>query len=195
MTTAQRPTSQISRRYAQAFLDMAIEAKAVDSITSDMNDLRGLMDEKVFADFIASPLYGKDEQFKVIAVLGKKAKLHKLTVNFLKTLSDNKRLSDLSEILIAYTQVLRKHKGELYVDVQTAYELDKTQVSDLSKSLTKALGANVEIHQETDKDLIGGMVVTVGSVMVDDSIRGKLEKLKLKMKSGSNENIEFKKAK
>lgn len=193
MTLATRPTSQLSRRYAQALLDTALDKKAERDVSSDMADVAVMLERQdVLADFVAAPLYSKEEQFKAIDALGKKAKFHKLTINFLKMLADNKRLPALLEMTTAYKQALREHNDEVFVGVQTAYELNKTQMSDLGKTLKKALGQDIEIRQQVDESLLGGMVVTVGSVMIDDSIKGKLERLKLKMKSGTNENNQLK---
>lgn len=193
MTAATRPTSQLSRRYAQALLDTALENKAEKDVSSDMADLNEMLErEDVLADFVSAPLYSKDEQFKALEALGKKAKFHKLTVNFLKTLAENKRLSALYEVTLAYRQACREHNNEVFVDVQTAYELNKAQMSDLEKALKKTLGQDIEVRQNVDDSLLGGMIVTVGSVMIDDSVRGKLERLKLKMKTGTNENSQLK---
>jgi len=193
VTSMTRPVSPLCRRYAQSLLKTALDNKAESNVSKDMEDIGAMLErDDVLSDFVDTPIYSRKDQMAVIEAIAKKAKFHKLTVNFLKTLVDNKRLSSLANMVHAYQTVLREHNDEIAVNVRTAYELKKAQLDELTKTLKTTLGKNVILTQNVEKDLLGGMVVTVGSVMIDDSVKGKLERLKLNLKTGTNENANMK---
>ncbi|MGE4314300.1 MAG: F0F1 ATP synthase subunit delta [Pseudobdellovibrionaceae bacterium] len=194
MTHAPRPTSLLARRYAQALLDIAVEKKSESAVESDMGDLAAMLSEGgPLSAFIKAPTVSREDQIAVIEALAKKAKFAAHTTNFLKTLAENKRLADLPEIIRAYTQAAQALKGEMNVMVTTAYPLSAAQKKQLTGTLSKTLGQDVALIEETDPSLLGGMVLNVGSIMIDDSLKGKLERLKLNMKSGNNDNRQMEK--
>jgi F-type H+-transporting ATPase subunit delta len=186
-------TNIVAVRYASAFLDMAADKGVVQQVEQDMKELGGMLagsaDLRVL---IENPLIGRAQQKKAVQALAAQAKFNDLTVRFLGVLAQNRRLSGLPAILKAFAAELRKRRGEVQAVVKTAYALTPAQTKALQEQLTKAMGANVTLDVSVDKDLLGGMTVTVGSRMIDDSVRSKLERLQRAMTSGSNQNQRIK---
>jgi len=168
----------IARRYAAALLDMAAEAKALDKVEKDLQELAAML--KASPDLqalVRNPLIDRTQQKRAIEALSQSAKFDKLTGNFLGVLTQNRRLSSLEAVINAFRIEAARRRGEIDARVQTAYALTPAQTDALQKELSKALGSNVTLNVEVAKDLLGGMIVTVGSRMVDDSLKRKLERL------------------
>ncbi len=182
-------------RYATAFIDTAEAKKATDSIVQDINHLETMLnDSNDFQYFIKSPLISSDEKRNAIEAIAIKAKLQDISVNFLKLLAENNRLDMLSKIIKAVRQEISTRRGEVVADVRSAFPLEDKQKQDLQTALKNAVGKEIAINVEIDKDLIGGMVVTVGSQMFDASVKRKLERLRIAMMSGANNNMAADKA-
>lgn len=169
----------IATRYATALLDMAAEAKALAPVERDMHQLAAMLDASPeLQAMVRNPLIDRNRQKNVIAALSQSAGFDKLTQNFLGVLAQNRRLSALSSVIKAFRAEAAKRRGEVEAHVQTAYALSPAQAEQLRHELAQALGSNVALNVEVQKDLLGGMVVTVGSLMIDDSLKRKLERLK-----------------
>jgi F-type H+-transporting ATPase subunit delta len=169
----------IATRYAIALLDMAAEAKAMEPVERDMQELAAMMESSPeLRTLVANPLIDRNRQKNVVAALAQTAKFNNLTRNFLGVLAQNRRLSVLPAVIRAFRTEAAKRRGEVEARVQTAYALTPAQTEQLRQELTKALGSHVALNVEVQKDLLGGMVVTVGSLMIDDSLKRKLERLK-----------------
>lgn len=193
MTTKNAASSAAARRYATALIDTALESKALDAIEKDLGDLSAMISASDdLQDVLHSPLFKRAEQGKALTALADKAKFHDLTKNFLSLLAENRRLPILEGVIGAVKLEIAARRGEINARVQTANALSAAQTKDLQKSLSDAMGQNVTLDVEVNKDLIGGMVVTVGSRMIDDSVKRKLERLKQAMKSGANQNAQAK---
>ena len=137
---------------------------------------------------IRSPLFNRTQQGQAIAAIADKAKFNPITRNFLQLLADNRRLNIIAAIITAFKANVQKRRGEMSAQVQVAYPLTDAQRKALEEALSKATGRSVAINLEINTDLIGGMIVTVGSKMIDDSVKRKLERLERAMKSQSNQN-------
>src|SRR5690606_21016882 len=122
-----------------------------------------------------------------LAEIADKAKFNKLTVNFLMVLSANRRLNVLAGVIGAFRGELARRRGEIRVSVETVQEMTAAQVKSLQAGLSKAVGAEVAIDARINPAILGGMVLTVGSHMIDDSVARKLERLKHSMNKSSNE--------
>ncbi len=182
MTAASSESGLVSSRYASALLDMAADAGTVDAVERDLAELAAMIEgSSDLRGFIRTPLFDRGQQQNVIAALGQAAKFQKLTLNFLGALAANGRLPVLEAILKAFRAELIRRRGETTAKVQTAYALSVEQTKALQDQLGKAMGSHVTLDVEINKDLLGGMVVTVGSKQIDSSVRTKLEKLKRAM--------------
>lgn len=182
-------TNLVASRYVASLLDMAEDAKITDKVEKDLAELGAMIAASPdLQSLISNPLMNRDQQKDGILTVAEKAKFQQLTGNFLGVVADNRRLPILPQIIGAFEAELRKRRGEVEARVETAYALTKAQTEALQKELSKAMGTNVALTVDVNQDLLGGMVVTVGSQMIDDSVRNKLEKLRRTMSSGSNEN-------
>lgn len=189
MTAVSSKSGAVSIRYAAALLDMAAEANAVAQVETDIAELGAMIDASdEFRTMILNPLFGRAQQQRAILAIADKAKFQPLTRNFLGVLADNRRLSELPGIVRAFRSELTRRRGEVEARVVSAHALSDKQAKALQAQLSKVLGSNVTLNVDVDRDLLGGMVVTVGSTMIDDSVRRKLERLKRAMTTGSNQN-------
>lgn len=175
-------SGMIAKRYATALLDMAAEDRLIEQVEKDLLELQSMLfsseDLRVMA---TSPLVSRAEQTAAILALADKAKFQPLTKHFLGVLAQNRRLPALAGVIKAFRAALTRRRGEVEARVQSAAALTPAQTKALQEQLSKAMGTNVTLNVEVQKDLLGGMVVTVGSRMIDDSVKRKLEKLQRAM--------------
>lgn len=179
--------SLVAQRYAKALIEAAQDAKALDAVEKDSLELLAMLaDSADLKTLVTSPLHKGEAQDKAMQEIAKKAKFHKITTNFFGVLAHNGRLDALEDILGAVQARLADMQGKVSASVEVAQDLTKTQVTALEKSLSKSIGKAVAVEVSVNQDLLGGMVVTVGSKMFDSSVKRKLEMLKIKMSSASN---------
>lgn len=173
----------LADRYASALYGLAEERKALDQVAEDFRSLQAMVKESAdFKRFIASPVLSREDQKKGISALAAKAGLSEITCNFLGLLASNRRLFALPAMIDAYLARLSAARGEVTADVTSAKKLTEKQVSDLSAALKKVVGKDVAIDSTVNPDILGGLIVKIGSRMVDSSIRTKLQRLQLAMK-------------
>jgi F-type H+-transporting ATPase subunit delta len=190
VTSSMPISSVVLSRYAGALIDLAEKDKAVEKIQKDLADLRGMIDSSDDLNaLIISPMISKSAQEKAINDIAAKAKLHKLTKNFLGVLVENRRLGALPGIINAYDKLVAKRSGQIEVSVETAEKLTAAQRKSVEKSISAALKTDIKLTEKVTPEIIGGMVVTIGSYMIDDSVRRKLERLNVALKGHSNQNI------
>lgn len=176
-------TSGISGRYATALFELAKDAKQLDGLDSDVATLsEALTSSADLTSMINSPVYTRAEQGAAIAGVAKAMELSDLTANTLKLMATKRRLFVLPEMLNSIRALIAEEKGEVTADVTVAKPMSKKQSDDLATALKKAVGKDVNIETTVDESLIGGLVVKVGSRMIDSSIRAKLNKLQNVMK-------------
>lgn len=169
----------IATRYATALLEMAVKAKALEPVERDMLDLSAMLQgSSELQALVRNPLIDRARQKRVIEALTRAAQFDRLTQNFLGVLAHNRRLAALDAVIKAFRTEAARRRGEVEARVQTAYALTPAQTQNLQKALAEALGSHVALNVEVEKDLLGGMIVTVGSRMIDDSLKRKLERLK-----------------
>jgi F-type H+-transporting ATPase subunit delta len=175
--------SELAGRYAAALFDLADEGKQLDDVAGDFRQL-----EEMFAGnadlrrLASSPVIRRDEQMKAMTALLTKIGVASLTMQFIGVLSRNRRLFALPQVITAYLSELSRRRGEVAAEVTSARALSGLQQSAIIKALKSVLGGNVAIQQKVEPGLIGGLVVKVGSRMVDSSLRTQLQKLGLAMK-------------
>ena len=156
-------------------LAAALEADlaALDGAVKDSADLRAL---------ISSPIYTRDQQTKAIGALAAKMGLSQTLSNTLGLMAQGRRLFVLPQLIAALQAMIAEEKGEVTADVTAAEPLTKTQADRLAKSLSASVGKTVKLNTTVDDSLIGGLIVKVGSKMIDTSIRSKLDSLQNAMK-------------
>ena len=173
----------LAERYAAALFELADERKALDTVASDLTGLRRLIDDSAdLRRMIRSPALQRDEQTRAIGAIGERAGANPLTRNFLGLLARNRRLFALPEMIQGFLRILAERRGEVTAQVSAAQELSATQRQALDERLRKAVGGKVAINFRVDPNLLGGLIVKVGSRMVDASLKSKLARLALVMK-------------
>lgn len=178
-------TNVLSKRYAGTLLDLASKDKLVEKVEKDLSELQSMMKSSADLDSVLkSPVISKSQKRNAITTIATKAKFQKITSNFLAVLAENGRLDTLGGIILAFNQALSQRRGEIEAKIETAFALSPAQTKTLQTELGKALGSNVTINVSVNKDLLGGLIVTVGSRMIDNSVRRKLEKLQREMSRG-----------
>lgn len=175
--------SGLAGRYASALLDLADERKELDQVAAELGALKAaIADSEDLRRFIGSPLYGRDQQGKVMAAILDQAAAGELTRRFVMVVAHNRRLFALPRMIDAFLAELAHRRGEVTAQVVAAYDLSDTQKDALLASLRQAIGSKVQMDLRIDQGLIGGLVVKVGSRMIDTSLRSKLKRLELAMK-------------
>ncbi|MEL7091090.1 MAG: F0F1 ATP synthase subunit delta [Pseudomonadota bacterium] len=173
----------IAARYATAVFDLAKEAKAIKDLEKDLDTLSTAIDDSAdFAALIHSPIYSREEQGAAITAIAKKAGLTSLMSNTLALMADKRRLFVVPQLIGALRAIIAEDKGELTAEVTSAKALTKTQSDKLAKTLKQRMGKDVTITASVDESLIGGLIVKVGSKMIDTSIRSRLASLQNAMK-------------
>jgi len=175
--------SDLARRYASALLDLADERKALDAVAADLQALRGLIAESGdLRRLLTSPLYSRAQQSKAVASIMDKAGIGELPRRFVLVVADNGRLFALPEMIEGYLAELARRRGEVTAEVTSARSLSDGQQAALLDALRLSVGSKVQLDLTVDPALIGGLVVKVGSRMIDSSLRSKLQRLQLAMK-------------
>lgn len=176
--------SEIARRYATALFSLAQEQDAIDAVARDVAALQGMLAQSAdLVDLTTNVTLRRQDQQKAILAVAEAAKFAPLVRNFVGLLAKNRRLADLPDILAAAQAEIDRHKGETTAEVTAAVPLDDKQVSAISAALGKSLGLKVKVKVTEDPNLLGGIVVRVGSLLIDSSVRTKLARLTRTLKS------------
>lgn len=175
--------SGVAARYAVALYDLADEQSALDAVAADLKGLNDLVaDSDDFRRFIKSPVMSRTDQGKGIAAIADRAKLNPLTRKFLGLVAANRRLFALPGMISGFLAILAKRRGEVTAEVTSAAALSEAQTASLVASLKQTVGRAVALTSKVDPSILGGLIVKVGSRMVDSSLKSKLQRLKLVMK-------------
>lgn len=173
----------IASRYATAVFELAKDGNELDALERDIETLDAAVNESAdFRDLIHSPVYSREAQGNAIAALGDKMGLSGTVANTLKLMAAKRRLFVLPQLIAAVKELLADAKGEVSADVRTARALSDDQKSALAATLKDSFGKDVKMNVSVDESLIGGLIVKVGSKMIDTSIRSKLAALQNTMK-------------
>lgn len=176
-------TQGLAARYALALYELADEGKALDDVASDLTALRQLLsDSPDFLRLIRSPVLTRDEQSRGVLAVVNKAGANALTAKFLGVLASNRRLFALPRMIEAYLSELARRRGEVAAEVTSAVSLSDPEIESVTEALRKVVGQKVTVALTVDPSLIGGLIVRVGSRMIDSSLRTKLQRLQLAMK-------------
>ena len=175
--------SGLAERYAAALFELADERHALDAIAGDLRELRAMLAASGdLLRLVRSPVLTRAEQGKAMAALVDSAKLSKLTADFIAVVAHNRRLFAVPAMIDAYLEKLAERRGEVTAEVIAARPLSEAQQSALGDQLRRVVGSRVAVDVKVDPSLLGGMVVKIGSRMVDGSLKGQLQRLQLSMK-------------
>lgn len=176
-------SSGIAARYATAVFELAKDAKKLSAIEKDFDALETAMkDSNALRDLITSPIYSRDEMTSAVITISKKMKLTKDVTNTLGLMASKRRLFVLPALIKTVKAMIAEEKGEITAEVTAAKTLTKTQQDKLAKTLKIAVGKTVNVNMSVDPDLIGGLIIKVGSKMIDNSVSSRLLNLQNTMK-------------
>jgi F-type H+-transporting ATPase subunit delta len=176
-------TGGVAGRYASALFDLAEEANQVRQVEKDLIALQGLLDESTdLKRMVRSPVFSSDDQGRAVAAVAEKAGLAPLVVNFLKVLARNRRLFAVRDMIRTFLSLAARQRGEVNAEVASAHPLSDEQLAALKETLRASAGKDVNILTKVDPTLLGGLIVKMGSRMIDSSLRTKLTSLKTAMK-------------
>lgn len=176
-------SSGVAGRYATALFELALEQKALEQVAGDLNRFGEALDAfDELVRLVKSPVFTAEEQGRALAAILEQLKIDGLTKNFLLLVAKNRRLFATPDMIRAFRAMLARHRGEMSASVTAATKLTESQVTALKQALQAALGQEVMLEERVDPGLLGGLVVKVGSRMVDTSLRTKLNSLKVAMK-------------
>lgn len=173
----------IASRYATALFELAKDGGALKALEADTAALtESLAVSAELRDVIASPMVSREDQAKVMAALGAKLGLNALTANTLALMADKRRLFVLPQFLTSIADLIATEKGEVTAEVTAARALSAAQSKKLAETLKARVGKTVKLKTTVDETLIGGLVVKLGSTMIDTSVKAKLAALQNAMK-------------
>lgn len=183
MASEEHTVSGVAGRYATALFELGLEEKALEQIETDLGRFGKALDASDdLQRLVKSPMFSTEEQGRALGAILDELKIEGLTKNFLLLVSKNRRLFATPDMIRAYRAMLAEHRGEMSATVTAASKLTNTQVTALKQALKAGLGKDVMLDQLVDPSLIGGLMIKVGSRMIDTSIRTKLNSLKHAMK-------------
>jgi F-type H+-transporting ATPase subunit delta len=175
--------SGVAGRYATALFELALEANAIDQVRTDLARFQALLTESADLNrLVRSPVHTGEVQSKALAAVLERAGIGGIAGNFLRFVAGNRRLFAVPDIIKAFNGLVARHKGEVSAEVTVAETLSAARLAEVKAALNQVTGKDVKVDVKVDPSIIGGLVVKVGSRMVDSSLRTKLLALKHAMK-------------
>jgi F-type H+-transporting ATPase subunit delta len=162
---------------------LAAEKKLVDPVLEDLSNLKNILkDNKELSLVVKSPLITSIDKLNIFESLLKKINANELTSTFLKVIEKNKRFSNLASIITQFMNINSQKRGDVLADITSADELNDDQKNNITNQLKSILGDKLSLSFDVDKNIMGGLIVKVGSKMIDTSLANKINKLKIAMK-------------
>ena len=175
----------VAGRYASALFDLANETSKTSDVEGDLVKFQELLDESPdHLRVVRSPVIGSGDQSRAIAAILNRVGIGGLTANFLKLVTANRRLFVIQDIIKVYRALSAKARGEITAEVTSAFALNDGHVTALKETLKASVGKDVTLQQRVDPSLLGGLVVKVGSRMIDSSLKTKLQNMKVALSGG-----------
>lgn len=183
MATEQRHEASLAGRYATAVFDLARGTNSVDALEKDLLSLRAMTEQSAdFARLVRSPVFSRDEQAKALKALLEHMGASKITTQFMLLLTSKRRLFILSDIIRAFERIVARQRGEVQAQITSARALSDSETAELKAALKAKLGREPRLETKVDPTLLGGLVVKVGSRMIDSSLRTKLTGIRAAMR-------------
>ncbi|MGE3831427.1 MAG: F0F1 ATP synthase subunit delta [Parvibaculaceae bacterium] len=183
MAQGEQTVSGVPGRYATALFELAQETKTIDAVGADLAQFQRLLDEsKDLTRLVRSPVFSAEDQIAALEAVASKAGITSLALNFIKLVARNRRLFALSDMIRGYQGLVAQSRGEITAQVTAAEELSDKQIGELKAAIKASAGRDVQLSTKIDPTILGGLIVKVGSRMVDNSLKTKLQNLKIAMK-------------
>lgn len=176
----------VASRYATALFELSLDNGELETANAGLSKVKLLIEEsEELRSFLKSPLFTREDQSKVINQIAAKSGLSKNVTNFLNLVASKNRLFALDSMISAWETMFAAHSGEVSAEIISATDLSKQQRDALETCLEEAIGCKVRIEESVDPTLLGGLIVKVGSKMIDSSLKTKLQRLQLVMKGAA----------
>ena len=183
MTDRTSSVSGVAERYASALFDLARDDSAIEAVEADLDAVGEMIDGNAdFRRLVGSPVFSADDQERAIGAVADRMGVTRLVGNFLRLVAQNRRLFALPGIVRAFRVFAARHRGEVNAEVTSAHALNDEQIAALKRALREKLGKDVKLAARVDPALLGGLVVRVGSRMIDSSLRTRLMTVKTQLK-------------
>jgi F-type H+-transporting ATPase subunit delta len=175
--------SGVPGRYASALFALASEENAVDKVNGQLAAFQAAIAQSDdMRRLVGSPVFKAEDQERAVAAIAAKAGIDGVTLNFISLVARNRRLPGISEMIKVFHTLVAAAKGETLAEVTSAEKLTPKRLADLKAALKSSLGRDVQLSTRVDSSILGGLVVKVGSRMIDNSLKTKLDNLKIAMK-------------
>jgi len=180
----EHPTvSGMAGRYATALFELARDGKAVDAVKADMDRFDALVASSPdLQRLVRSPVFGAEDQLRALTAVLEKAEIKGLAANFLRLVTANRRLFAVGDMIRAFRKLYARYKGEVTAAVTVAETMSEAHLGTLTDALKSVTGQNVQVEMKIDPAIIGGLIVKIGSRMVDASLKTKLNSIRHAMK-------------
>ncbi|MEM9840623.1 MAG: F0F1 ATP synthase subunit delta [Pseudomonadota bacterium] len=175
--------SEIAERYAGALFELARDEGVVEKVEADLDALAKAHDDSTdLKRLIQSPAFTSEDKLTGFTAILEQAGANPLTINFGKLLTTNGRLPLLNEVIAKFKAIAADARGEVSAEVISAHPLSDDQMSELTTQLRASIGKDIALQTRTDPDLLGGLIVKIGSKMIDSSLKTKLARLRARLK-------------
>ena len=175
--------ASMAGRYAAALFELAKDQGQLERVERDLGSFQEMLDASAdLRRLVRSPVITAEEQEKALAVILDRGGIGGLTANFVRLIARNRRLFAVADMLKDFRALLARERGEVSAEVTSAHPLSHEQMQLLSDTLRTSIGKNVRMDTRVDRGLLGGLIVKIGSRMIDSSLRTKLNNLKVAMK-------------
>jgi F-type H+-transporting ATPase subunit delta len=175
--------SGVPGRYATALFELAQEEGEIDSTSANLSRFQALLDQSEdLRRLVRSPVFSAEDQLAALDAICAKAEIGSLALNFLRLVTRNRRLFAIADMIKAYRTLIAQARGEIAAEVTSAEPLGQQHVNDLKAAIKSTVGRDVDLALKVDPAILGGLIVKVGSRMVDNSLKTKLQNLRIAMK-------------
>ena len=182
MSNKNKFSDSSAKSYSQALYELALEEKNIDDVEKNVVSLLKLISQSEnFNSLIKDPTNNQEDQINVINIIFEKFNLNNLLKKFLNFLIVKRRFFYVEKILKDFVIICSKNRGEIFAKLTVAKELNENQINKIKNDLSQNFGSEVKLKYNYDPDLIGGLIMQVESVMIDTSIKNKLQQIENKM--------------
>ena len=183
VTDRASPVSGVAERYASALFELSQDSSTIETVARDLRTVRGMLDESAdLRRLVGSPVFSSEDQVRAISAVAERAGIGGLVLNFVKLVASNRRLFALPGMILAFEERLARHRGEVTAEVTSAHPLDAEHTEALKAALREKLGKDVALQARVNPAILGGLIVKVGSRMIDTSLRTRLMTMKTRLK-------------
>jgi len=183
VTTSRGIEASLAGRYTSALFALAEEKKSIDAVSDSLAKLDAALNEsEELSALTKNPSLSRSDAGKLVAGISKKMKLDPLTTNMLGVLAENRRLDQATSVVKIFSTLASNHRGEINAEVTSAHKLSAAQLKAVKAQLKKRVGSDVSVTTFVDPSILGGLVVKLGSQMIDSSIKTRLNTLSQAMK-------------